>query len=85
MTLGGLGAHSAKSSSSATFTLQRERVAAAKADCLLRGREIHVGDADRRTLLGEELRRLAPDPARGARDHAHLAVESPSSITPPSR
>ena len=56
--------------------LERERVAGAERDRLLRGRQVHVGGADLRALLGEEERRLAAHPAAGARDHAHLAVQT---------
>ena len=54
--------------------LLEERLAAGSRR-LLAGLGTDVGDADRRALLGEQLRRLAADPAPGAGDHDDLAVE----------
>ena len=72
-------------SSSATSTAERERLALAERDRLLRERKVEVRDADLRALGGEHDRRLAAHAAAGARDDADLPVESPHLLSPPSR
>ena len=74
-TLGGRVAHRAHLRLVGNVHPQRERVALAQPHGLLGGLEIHVGHAYLRALRGEDLRRLAADPAARAGDHACLAVE----------
>ena len=45
---------------------------------------VDVGDADLRALRGEDERRLAAHPPPGARDHAHLAVQTSRPSAQPS-
>ena len=72
-------------SSSATFTPNANASPEHSDDGLLGEREVEVGDADLRALRREDDRRLATHAAAGARDHADLPVESPPSLSPPSR
>ncbi len=56
--------------------LEREGLAVAELDCLLRGVPRDVGDADARAFAGEEDSRLASHAAAGAGDHRDLSVKA---------
>ena len=56
--------------------LEREGVAGAESDRLLRGLQVHVGGAHLGALLGEEDRRLAAHAAAGTGDHADLSIQA---------
>ena len=56
--------------------MERERLAVAQRDRLLRGVVRDVGHAHTRAFAGEQDRRFAPHPAAGSRDHRDLPVQA---------